>query len=352
MKVFPSFENDLSEILIPRLYGLYYEGMIYENVIKEIQEKYPFFVKCKEFCKECKYEDLMNILKGKVCDDGNLLSEYQIDLNLKRNIYYILTTDKYDTHERCKPIQIGLGKDIFFPSSKNCNKIVNKTKYSYILMEKIDGIPLSKFYDEQIKENCYFNKEVWNVIFQLVIACYGLNSYKTNHKDLHVNNIYVKELKEPEILEYEIGDKKYNLVIKNKVVIYDFDRSSCEKLGENKLLNCKDNYRNNRFVEVLDIIKVLFDYVNCIFLNFGKNESFEILKDKVLDLVLKNTSFVLRKYYESLFYDDNVTLSLIYNKEGILDPKGNVIVEIEDVYCPNIYCKRIEEIIDAIYELI
>jgi len=137
-------------------------------------------------------------------------------------------------------------------------------------------------------KNPDYDRELWNVLFQISAACYTMSLCKLVHNDLHSSNIFIRDLgKETEFMYIING---YKIVIKTRFqpLIYDFDRGYTTKFGTNSLLNnlCNKYSQCNMFVENKDIIKVLcyiyksantikvFLYLNILILEQNKMFSF------------------------------------------------------------------------------
>jgi len=155
-----------------------------------------------------------------------------------------------------------------------------------ILLESIpkNTITFTVWLNKNYSNHTY---EFWNILFQIVYACYIMSLSKMNHNDLHASNIFIQELDEDEVFLYYINEEKYYILTKFKVLIFDFDRSYVEFLGKNKMLNgslCQKSQQCNRFVENKDIIK-LFCYVFKRYFIDTKNED---VKEELLNIISSN----------------------------------------------------------------
>ncbi len=132
-------------------------------------------------------------------------------------------------------------------------------KYNIIMIENIDDAMTLNKWLYTYNKNPDYNKELWNVLFQISAACYTTSLCKLVHNDLHSGNIFIRDLgKETEFI-YIINDRKFIIKTRFQPLIYDFDRGYTKKFGTNPLLNnlCTKYSQCNMFVENKDIIKAL-----------------------------------------------------------------------------------------------
>jgi hypothetical protein len=127
-----------------------------------------------------------------------------------------------------------------------------------------------------------FGKILFPIIFQIAVACYSMSLSKMVHNDLHSGNIFVEQLSDPVTSIYVINNKKYTIKSEFKVYLYDFDRSYCERFGNNPLLTgdkCEYNSQCNEYIENKDFIKSMCYFYKNLGLDFFKKLSFILLKD-------------------------------------------------------------------------
>ncbi len=102
--------------------------------------------------------------------------------------------------------------------------------------------------------------EVFNVIFQIMVACYALGLSQTTANDMHLNNIYIEPLKKPQTIVYIIDGIPYTVQVNNMALVYDFDQAFCTRLGPNPKLDdfyCDGYNHCNGTVMNKDAVKVL-----------------------------------------------------------------------------------------------
>ena len=118
----------------------------------------------------------------------------------------------------------------------------------------------------------------WNIIMQILLACYAMESVRLAHNDLHTGNIYLVKQRDS-VVCYKYGGKVYTFKTDYKVMVYDFDRSWHPALGDNPLLSknelgdngvsrvvgpegvsCTRANQCNEFVRGKDVMKV-FGYL-------------------------------------------------------------------------------------------
>ena len=86
-------------------------------------------------------------------------------------------------------------------------------------MEKFSQSVCQYMENEKIKY-----KDIKGIIFQCIIYCDLMNSYKINHNDLHLENILLD--KEPFPIELENLSKKFKLNSKFRIIMIDFGLAS------------------------------------------------------------------------------------------------------------------------------
>lgn len=134
-------------------------------------------------------------------------------------------------------------------------------------------------FDDYLEASQDPTDEFYQIYLQLCIACYVMSLSKINHNDLHTGNVFIKTLEKPELFVFEINGNKYDILTSKQVMVYDFDRAFCQRLGTNEFLTgypC-DFGQCNTFTELLDIYKV-----SCYLSKYPKIEEvvFEILSSR------------------------------------------------------------------------
>lgn len=160
------------------------EQQIYENVTEKLILNYntPHLMKCLGVVKSCGVEDIMNSFKNK--------EELTI--------------------------------------FKDCRKTINKKVYdvndvSMLILEKCQGKTLH-YYSQHENLN---EAEVLNILFQLLYTLKCFEQIKLTHNDMHMNNIFINKLKEPEERIYYITkDRWVKINVTYDVKIFDYDRGS------------------------------------------------------------------------------------------------------------------------------
>jgi len=275
--------------------ALKYELNIYKKVINNLI-KYnicPNFVRYLSYGEKCSYENLLQILDGKLqSDDKELLDLEQCKYNLNRNINFILNlkADRPSIQSERRMLRI-----IDFSKQPY--------KYNIILLEDMENsIFLNKWLTEYGQKKEY-EKELWNILFQIVSACYSMSLSKLVHNDLHAGNIFIKYLDRETKFVYNIDGENFVIKTNFQAFIYDFDRGYKESLGDNPLLTgrilCEKFSQCNIFVENKDIIKILC-YV---YKQVVKN-----VKDNLLNIISYNEIYkdVLKDTYNLMSPEDGL----------------------------------------------
>lgn len=288
--------------------ALEYEQNMYEFVRLLIILNYcPYFVKSLVMAKNCSLSDF-----GKIIRINSEISDRDAQLSAFRSFWYMLTNSKnrpavddvedfYEigdksVNEAIQDVGIELVR-----KAKNVNNDIladlnerdvlidilnnfDSSTVNFMLNENVEnGVKLVKWKD--FYKNSYSKKDsvtenqfLLMVFFQIAICLHGMNNLRMLHNDLHSENIYISEVGEEKI-RYKIENNVYtfsNLGI--KVQLFDFDFSYARIIGNNPLLEGKNNrfctderYRLcNKFVANKDMLKMflggwsisLYDYIN------------------------------------------------------------------------------------------
>lgn len=294
------FKKDLT------IYGLKYEIKVYKEIILPLIEESvcPFFVKYVHHFDDVEYKELVGLFKtenfktlesiftGRVDDAYTNYDKLRESIgNLHYNRKYLhcrsfqnSKVNKDYCKDRREVLRIATDPDYYAeeeeedkPHPDEEELELDESKYNILITE---CTPFNKYeYDEKdvdrvnpiMTEGTFTFKNFlkskisdpkynyfYKVLFQICVACYSMNLSKMLHNDLHTSNIFVVQLKEYELFVFYINEKRYTLYTDLKVLVYDFDRSYCERLGQNECLNkyiCSMG-SCSKFTKLLDFFKV------------------------------------------------------------------------------------------------
>jgi hypothetical protein len=278
----------MSQDRIESLEGLNYEIETYSEVIRPLVDNNicPNFIRYLGHGKSCSFDDILRMITGKTTTNpptDTKLTISEAEENIYRSLLYQL--GRADIEDRpsigdlkeITPEDIGQhGKSIIRQQWK-FNLLVNETY-------KPETLPLSEWLDKYYLENSSFPLELWNIIAQICFGCYAMALSKVTHNDLHHNNIMIEPYDKPTELTYIINGTVYRFTTYFKVLIYDFDRTYAEQLGDNPTLKGLEAYsQTNDFVPNKDIMKIS----SYIYESISKDVWNEISRDDMLDLLCK-----------------------------------------------------------------
>jgi hypothetical protein len=219
-----------------------------------------------------------------------------------------------------------------------------KTFQDYKNMNGKDTITLKQLLQMILEDYIGVETEIWKIYFQMLTACYAMFLSGVNHNDLHPGNVWIQKLDKEEEYRYYINGKLYKLNITHKVMLYDFDRSSCEKFP-NKINDViRKDGGLNKIYNQKDMIKI-FSYFYNIDNNNCSNKSFSDEDDR--DLYEKTLNLI--KYQIELTLGNDDKLKEVYSKcNGNIS--NNFVVEsvIKNLDELNGFNKT-EKVIDIIY---
>jgi hypothetical protein len=234
-----------------KLLALNYEIKIYSKVIHPLIENNicPNFVKYLASGVKCDYKNIIDMIKDKLYNEGKLLNKNSYEYNFRRNLKYMFEELKGrpSINNPINDVDVDDMKDYF-----------KKFSYNMILNETTENsITLAQWIKKTDLPD--YNIEIWNIIFQISIACYSMFLSKLIHNDLHYGNIFIKNIGEKKYFIYYINGNPIIIKTQYQALIYDFDRSYCKRLGKNNYLDvfCEDYSQCNKVVEPKDLIKIM-----------------------------------------------------------------------------------------------
>ena len=240
---------------------LLYEYLIYSTKIKEIvkQNISPYFVKVLGGATGIKSKDLINLLKVKFTD-----AEYRFVTNMGLvDLGYgsrpSISSDLDNSRENLmKSVK---GSTLEEKISNINSKILDFSEYGYIMTE---GASNTVTLEDIIYKSS--EKELYVILFQLILACKTMNMSKIAHNDLHLGNILVEVKKVSDRNCFIVNDGKYNklytLAATNCIHIYDFDiafNGGYTRYDNDYIKTpwAEENSYSNNLIYYRDLVKVL-----------------------------------------------------------------------------------------------
>jgi serine/threonine protein kinase len=148
-------------------------------------------------------------------------------------------------------------------------------------------------------------KEVLNILFQIMYNLTLFEDFKLMHNDLHTNNILVVIQDQPVKLCYMYDNSLYTVKTKYVIKFFDWDLSYMERLGLNEKIE-DDFWRNigikNEFKSKFDLFTVLCYFNKLCGLNSNLSYCGDILSSLIKDTVLK----VGRQFFLGSFWYNSV----------------------------------------------
>jgi hypothetical protein len=224
--------------------ALDYEGKVYGLVRKLIESNISSsFVYSYDYVSGIPYDDMIAFLsKG---------FKTKVEERFSRSMWYILL------RKRDRP---AFGSVITKGSSKKIpSEILKSITYDMLFTEIIEGKTMSSILQRKMIP-VLPNKEVFNLMFQVCVACYSMWLYGITHNDLHDGNVFFEKLDKSKIILYKINGKSYYIETMYVAKLFDFDRAYSEQLGINKLLQgelCDKVSQCNKLIQNKDFIKFI-----------------------------------------------------------------------------------------------
>lgn len=234
----PHEDEDFEDVL-KSFKGLEYEYLVYSNIIKPllVYKVCPFFVDVYGVAYNCTYKNVLRIV-------GNERRKA-----FKQNMFLLAKASRRTSIT--KPDK-EIDKDLdekFDPH--------NQARFNMLFTEYIDPVNTKSFAEfmlppesERIEHsNQYplvFTQFHFNLLFQVAVAIYALDLSKTNHNDLHHNNVFVTVHDAPVTYYLQVEDAMYKLETRYVCRLFDYDHALAESLGENPLVQeSQEEYRKS-----------------------------------------------------------------------------------------------------------
>ena len=350
LKLFANLESINSEAddeetylkMFDSLSGLNYEMKVYKEITNPLLNYNicPNFVRCLATQEGCTYENIFNFLRNNTTyGTSNILGRYsnnkfhldddEVKNILNKNIKECLLD--FCTSRESINTKLETSGSISSPPNLSIT-------YNMILNENMD-IPNVSKYETWMERNTLSEKDLWETIFQIVTACYAMSLSKMVHNDLHLNNIFVKDLGKEVPNIYVVNGNFYVISSRWKIFIYDFDRSYVERFDKNPFIDteaCLKYSQCNYYTENKDVFKVL-----CRIVNKVKTENKFRSFTKTLLMCLANTEDEIREIYQVLFEKDKCKfqdikeldsyLKRFNSNETIVENIGNHLPDISKV---------------------
>ena len=131
-----------------------------------------------------------------------------------------------------------------------------------------------------------------SIIIQLLHALLVMQQFKIMHNDLHTGNILVEKVYPLKVVDLKIGSTVISFKTKFIPKIYDWDRSYCDALGENKMLS-RERYKR---LNIRNSFKKSQDYYQ---LMCGLLDKENPLIKSILNPILPNPKFNSWYHYGS-----------------------------------------------------
>lgn len=253
------FDSDYAKFFfIYSTFGLNYEQQVYNDIIKNMMQNNicSNFVEASDSYYRYSYDDLLYIIEGKVKNNYNnkpLLTQ-NLSHNLSRNLIDM-------TVERKNKREMSINDDDDDKKENINSKLFSEFKFNIIVNKKVDQFTLNNFIAKYTEDK---ETELYNILFQVAYTCFCLSQSKTTHNDLHTENIFIEYSKKPKTYMYVVDKKMYIIKSSYKALLFDFDRSYSQSLGNNSFLEqkqyinfCDDFSQCNEHIDNKDIIKVL-----------------------------------------------------------------------------------------------
>ena len=292
--------------------SLDYEARVYKEIIAPLisNRVCPNFIRYLASDNSCLKQDLHKLLTEKTLNSNRngVMKKSKVYNNLNRSIYYkflnsqstpaistIVPTDRIEQMVRYNQELRIILDDI--------------DSFNYLITEGVTNDKDSNITTVSLDDFLYDNDniglaEVFNIYFQIIMACYSLYLSGMNHNDLHSGNIWIELRKSKQEVIYVTEKNTYKLMTRCKVMLFDYDLSYCERLGDNLKIQQQKFINTNTTNEVLeakDIVKVseyIHEWILHRFMSISKSDRLISMfsgTEKAMELsreIFRNGSFL------------------------------------------------------------
>lgn len=238
--------------------ALEYEKNVYKDVVAPLiyGKVCPNFVRYLGSSTGCELRQMVDFIANKVVtQNGKILDDNHAIVVFKRNVAAMVVGKDRDPVSK-----LGVDPSLTTKFRMVSNGLQLKSlRYSVLVNEAF--APGTTNFEEWMQSDMNPTPpDLFNVLFQAMVACYALSLSKTTANDFHLGNIWVEPLREPVTVVYIVDGTPYTLVMKYMALLYDFDHAYCERLGPNPKLDgwlCQQYGHCNYTSEAKDALKIL-----------------------------------------------------------------------------------------------
>jgi len=273
-------------------YGLLYEMDVYQQVTNPLINNNicPYFVRSYFAVKCCHYKQILYMLYEHLLnsDTSEVIRHHETIRELFLRSYMYMSNKRRDF--RVRPSLGNLDPTYqFLPlllaAKQRDIENAKKTLYSFSINERMgEGTITFAKYVDSFKG--VLTPSLVVTLFQINCALYAMELTQLSHSDLHAGNIFIKPIPWT-FTHYEIDNVPYIFSTYHMPLLYDFDRSYCARLGNNKICE-KDAgfhqyHQRNSFVRNRDAFKFW-----CEFLNYSGVHKYDGLYNTILRLIRRD----------------------------------------------------------------
>jgi hypothetical protein len=285
--------------------NLKYEFFVYLLKVKYLSLVSPNFVTPIAGKIYCNSDEIIDYLDGRVKDktSKNILSRDELLYRFYRNL--TITNISESGVKKRPSIQDELFRNLYGyivtgPSFKD----------NYTTIESLESFTQGNLYKSNVME----------IVTQLAVACYCMNSVQLVHNDLHAGNVLVYTYNKPINIQYSLDSVKINISTKYVIKIFDFDRSNmdCAIISD-----CSNQFNSKMVDSGQDkIINSMKDFVKTI-CYLPESSRF-----KKSDLILKDNRYLH-------IYSNMIDKDCFYKRKSFTDKQWsdhfNIFYTVEEV---------------------
>lgn len=290
-------------------YGLLYEMDVYQQVTNPLINNNicPYFVRSYFAVKCCHYKQILYMLYDHLLnsDTSEVISHHKTIRTLFLRSYMYMSNKRRDFK-----VRPSLGNmdptyqflPLLLAAKERDIENAKTTLYSFSINETMSEGTID-FGDYVDSFKGVLTPSLVVTLFQINCALYAMELTQLSHSDLHEGNIFIKPIPWT-FTHYEIDNVPYTFSTHNMPLLYDFDRSYCARLGNNKMCEKEAGYhqyhQKNSFVKNRDAFKFW-----CQFLNFSGVHNNNELYYELLKLIGKDNLSVSQRHELNLQLKSN-----------------------------------------------
>ena len=211
--------------------GLLYELRVYRDVVDKLLDGLvcPNFVRYLSSTTRCSFRDVRRLLARQDIGEMNLLRSLSYMTKGPRDRSSSSTASGMPPRKRP-----AINERVSSPEAKivkRMNLDTRRLQFGMLLTQDRVVETLSDWFTHHTSDSDFAC-----MVLQVAAALRAMELSRFVHNDLHLKNILVELTEETRNVMYEVDGEEFGICAQFRVLVFDFDRSYVEQLGQNALV--------------------------------------------------------------------------------------------------------------------